>query len=211
MMTNKKICLGMLAIVLTFGFVLTSCATTLNWQKLELGDVNMRGQLPNLQDATTGIDPELMYKVERIMSNFVDTRGEQMGYYTVNFTRSNRLSAGGYILSFLTGFLIYTPALLGMPFQISIETLSAYLSIFDSQGNLVESFKKSGDFTLATGLYYGHDATKKAGKKYNELFRGLLEQANMKSRSINDLLNAAGPVTVNNTAAAKLKIAQSKL
>ena len=197
--------------VLTFGLGLTSCATRLNWQKLDLGEVNVRGQLPNLQNATTGIDPELMYRVEKIMSNFVDSRGEEMGYYTVNFTRGNRLSGGGYVLAFLTGFFLYTPALLGVPFQVSTETLSAYLNVYDSQGNLVESFKKTGDFSLATGLYYGHDATKKAGKKYNELFRELLEQANMKSRSINDLLNTAGPITLGNTAAAKSKIAQTNL
>jgi hypothetical protein len=208
-MANKKMWLGIL--VLAYGLGLTSCATRLDWQKLELGEINIRGQLPNLQNATVGMDPELMYRVEKIMSNFADARGKEMGYYTVNFTRGNRLSGGGYVLAFLTGFFVYTPALLGIPFQVSTETLSAYLNIFDSQGNLVESFRKSGNFSLATGLYYGHDATKKAGKKYNELFKDLLEQANMKSRSINDLLNVAGPVTVNNTAAAKLKIAQSKL
>jgi len=210
-MSNKRFWLGMLVMVLVFGMGLTSCATTLSWNELELGDVNMRGQLPNLQNATTGIDPELMYRVERIMSNFVDTRGKQMGYYTVNFTRSNRLSGGGYVLAFLTGFFLYTPAVLGMPFQVSTETLSAYLTIFDSQGNLVESFRKSGNFKLATGLYYGHDATKKAGKKYNELFRDLLEQANMKSRSITDLLDVAGPVTQQNTSAARSRISQNKL
>ncbi|MDR1868970.1 MAG: hypothetical protein LBQ82_03185 [Treponema sp.] len=212
-MANKKIWLGILAmaLVLVFGLGLTSCETTLNWQKLELGDLNVRGQLPNLQNATTGVDSEWMNRVERIMSNFVDTSGEQMGYYTVNFTRSYRLSDGGYVLSFLTGFFVYTPALFGMPFQVTTETVSAYLSIYDSQGNLVESFRRTGDFTLATGLYYGHDATKKAGEKYTELFKDLLEQVNMKSKSITDLLNAAGPVTIGNTTAARSKIVQSKL
>jgi len=209
-MVNKKLFAGMLLMTLVFGFGMTSCATRLDWQKLELGEVNVRGQLPSLQNATTGMDPELMYRVDKIMANFLDGHGKVMGYYTVNFTRGNRLSGGGYVLAFLTGFFLYTPALLGMPFQVSTETLSAYLNIFDSQGNLVESFRKSGDFTLATGLYYGHDATKKAGKKYNELFKDLLEQANMKSRSINDLLNVAGPITIENTAAAKSKIAQTK-
>ena len=207
----KRVLLGKVVIVFGLALLMNSCSVTFKWQNMKFGDVAVRSQLPNLQNATVGLDPELVHEVDKIMFNFVDTRGEPMGYYTVNFTYSAELTGGGYALAFFSGFTLFSLNLMGMPIQVVKLPVSAYLSIFDSQGNLIETFKKTGEFKLTSGFYYGHDVTKKAGEKYTELFKDLLQQANMKSQSINGSLNEAGPVTVHNSTAAKTKIAQIKI
>jgi len=193
---SKKFWLGKIVTVLALVFLTTSCSVALKWQNLKLDDAYVRGQLPNLQNATVGLDPELMYEVDKIMSNFVDTRGEQMGYYTVNFLYAPAITGGGFTLAFFSGFTLFTLNLLGMPIQHAKCTASAYLNIFDSQGNLIESFRKTDEFGFASGFYYGHDVTKKASKTYTKLFKDLLQQTNMKSRSIIDLLNVPGVFTL---------------
>ena len=208
---DKRFWSGKAVIVFGLAMLMNSCSVALKWPNMKLGYVSVPGQLANLQNATAGLDPELVYEVDKIMSSYVDTRAEQMGYYTVNFTYKAAATGGGLALAFVSGFTLFSYNLMGMPFQITKFNVSAYLSIFDSQGNLVETFRKTGDFKMTSGFYYGHDATKKAGVKYTELFRDLLQQANMKSRTINDLLHEAGPVTVQNSAAAKTKITQIKI
>ena len=133
---------------------MNSCAVTIKWQNMQLGDVSVRGQLPALQNATVGLDPELIYEVEKVMSNFVDPRVEPKGYYTVNFTYSATATGGGLVLAFLSGFTLFSYNLVGMPIQITKYFVSSYLSIFDSQGNLIETCKKTGDFKIASGFYY---------------------------------------------------------
>jgi len=212
-LVDKKFWLGKVAIVFGLALLMSSCSVALQTQNLRFGNVPVRSQLLNLQNATVGLDPELVYEVDKIMtmSNFADTREAPMGYYTVNFTYGAAVTAGGYALAFISGFTLFVYNLYGMPFQNTKHHISAYLSIFDSQGNLIETFSKTSDFKLVTGLYYGYNPTKKAGKKYTELIKDLLQQANMKSESINDLLNEAGPVTAQNSKAAKAKNAQIKI
>jgi hypothetical protein len=208
---NRRYRVGGLVIACALALLMSSCATVVKWQDMKLGNVNVRSRVYNLQNATFELDPELSYQIERIMSNIVDTRGEQMGYYTVNFTYTSQLTPGGSALAFISGFTMFTLNLVGMPIQMTEHTVSAYLNIFDSQGNLVERFRKSDKIKLTSGFYYGHDLTEKAEKKYTELFRILLQQVDMKSNSINDLLEKAGTVTKENTASAKSKIAQTKI
>ena len=211
-MRNKKFSLGMLIVILASGLLITSCTTSsVKVQNLDLSEAHVKGQnIPKLQNATPGVDPELIQKVDEVMLDFINPNGRVMGYYTVDLKcryTSDIEHPASLVFASLSGGCLFVPNMLGMPFWINSFETSVSLNIFDSRGDIVETFIKRGRFDLAKGIYYGHDPTLKAGKNYSEGLKAGLEYMNKKSASINAMLYAAGPVTPHNSAYARSKIA----
>ncbi|MDR1902924.1 MAG: hypothetical protein LBQ88_11660 [Treponema sp.] len=202
---------GLAVVLLVCAGVFTSCvSSSIDWFKMEIkSNSNTRSQLPNLRNATA--DTELYQQAETLMSGFLDTRGEAYGYYSIDLRYSSSAPASFLAWTLLHSFTLYLPALLGVPTDSTKFTITAYLNIFDSAGNLVQSLNRTGSFVQTGGIYYGHNPTPKAGKEYSKLFNELLEIANMRSREITDELMAAGPITQENTAAARTRISQFKI
>ena len=66
---NKKNILGKCVIACVLALLMTSCATVVKWQDMRLGNMYVRSQIANLQNATTGLDPAVSYQIEKIMSD----------------------------------------------------------------------------------------------------------------------------------------------
>lgn len=210
MKDNTKIRYGLLGLVLVvvFGITATGCATNVAFNRVNLNvDRPPRSQIHNLRHESRGMDREFQNQVERIMGEFLDTRGEELGYYTINFiSRAEGSTGGGRVLGFFSGFFLFVPNLIGMPWDISRFRLQVFLNIFDSDGNLVQTFDSTERFTLVRGLYYGYSPTRRSGRIFSELLDEVLRQADRDASLINAMLEAAGPITVENTAAARSRI-----
>jgi hypothetical protein len=186
--------------------LMTGCQTTVHWQKINLSSSVKEGKLSKLENLTTNLDPGIIETSDNIMSNYLSQRGDPMGYYSLNFTYSSTLSPGGYVWAFASGYTSFILNVLGMPFQAETYTAEVALTIYDSQGSLVGTYTRSEDFHITTALYYGHDATKKAETVYSELLSDILKKVDARSVSINAMLAAAGPVTVQNRGQALSRI-----
>jgi hypothetical protein len=97
-------------------------------------------------------------------------------------------------------FSAATPPLLlfGVPSEFANFNLKADLYIFDSAGNIIKHFEKTGSFRQVAGLYYGRNPTKNAARAFSGLFEEIFQMANIESCEINQLLIDAGPITEEN-------------
>jgi hypothetical protein len=209
---KNRIFLGGLILII-FGIITTGCSSTVNWTRVELNvDRPPRSQIHNLRHETVGLEREFQRKVEDIMKDFFDSRGEEFGYYTVQFTyQPAGLADIGILWIGLNAITLSIGSLLGMPYTATNYRLHAYLRIFDSAGDLVQTFQSSGRMTVNHAFYYDSPTvTIGAGKVYSELLDDLLRQADRDTRKVNEMLEAVGPITVQNTAAARSKIRASE-
>jgi len=110
------------------------------------------------------------------------------------FTGGLVIGTGGIVLSAIAPPML----LLGVPSETARFRITVDMYIFDSNGEMVRYFEKSGDFRQTAGLYYGHDPTKKAAGAFSGLFEELFQTANVESDEINQALRAAGPITEEN-------------
>jgi hypothetical protein len=202
---------SLIALMLVFsGLSISSCSTIVAWQEVKLDvDKPPRTQIHHLRNETVGYDLELQRQIEGIMGNYFDSSSEEWGYYTVDFAYGFESTVSGAVLAGLSGGTLFILNLIGMPWTTWDYRLHAFLRFFDSQGNLAEIFQNSKHFTLVQGFYYG-TPTRKAGKIYSELLQDLLAQADRDAKMINAILEAAGPITVQNVAAARSKIRESE-
>jgi len=205
--TLKCYFIGLILIVL--GIIFTNCATT-KWYELELDSKEVpNSRIHNLTVLIEG-EPELRKQISDFMRNYFDSRKEEMGYCTIDDLtyRIDGNTSATVGLALLFGFTGTISGLLGIPISVTDYSLYATLHIFDSRGDLVQSFQDVNRFTVYGGFYYGgpSQTTKKAGKYYSELLANLLNQVNNDSRIINAKLEAAGPITIENRAAARSKI-----
>jgi hypothetical protein len=210
-MINRKLWLGIMSIFLVFGLLFMGCSTTVAWNKVNLNvDKPPRSQIHNLKNETAGLDTGLQIQVEDIMMNFFDSRDEEYGYYTVNFDYTVANTFGGLALAYITGTTLFTTYLLGVPWTAYNCTLNTHLRIYDSNGNLVQAFQNSKRFILAQGLYYNNTPTRKAAKVYSQLLDDLLKLADRETRTINALLEIAGPISIEKIASARSNIRASE-
>jgi len=156
---------------------------------------------------------ELHQMAEKMTSRgFFDARNsEEYGFYSIDLRYTKTFHPSYTVYLIFNSFTAYVLGLLGFPVDADRFLLTVYLNIFDSNGDLVQSFKKSDSFVQTAGFYYGHNPTKKAAKVYSKLFKELFEEANLQSRDINYVLQAAGPVKPEKIAPARTKITTFKL
>ena len=206
-MKNKKLFLSALII---FGISVMGCSTTIAWNKVDL-DLGgpPHSQIHNLRNETSGIEIGLRRQIEDIMKIFLDDHGEEFGFYTVDFT--TEIVDYNLVLPFVSGLTVFSLNILGMPWTTVTYRLHAFLNIFDSQGNHVQSFENSNSFSFAQGFYYNYKPpTRKVGRIYSELFEDLLRQTDINARLINAVLENAGPITAENLASARARIRRSE-
>jgi hypothetical protein len=209
-MKNKAMTAGILITVAAL-ISLTGCISTIDWYKMDLdSNINVRTRLLNLKNATE--DADLYQQAEKLTANgYFDTGNEAYGYYGIDIYYTRESYASWIVWLTLNSFTLYIPALLGVPVDSEKFVLNAYLNIFDSAGNLVQSLRKTDSFIQTAGLYYGHDPTKKASKIYSKLFEDLFTVADIRSEEINQELMAAGPIDSSNASAARARIMQFKV
>jgi hypothetical protein len=149
-------------------------------------------QILNLRAADYLNEREKIYAKKLMGNGFLDSNTDEYGYYHINL-KWNVDSDDGFliILSAVTLGILQT---IGIPYEIDTYRLTASLEIFDSNGNLISDFKRSGGFRQAVGYYYGRDNSKKAGKEFAKLFEEIQESINTQSEIINRKLLEAGPV-----------------
>jgi hypothetical protein len=200
-----------LVLVLVIGFISFNCVGVVESRKMDLNTDIRSQQILNLR-YYGGNDIDFIRQAERLMKNgFLDTRGEEYGYYRIAYNTDAEYGWGVFSIihaCFLT--LLYPLSLVGFPTDDASFDLTAYLYIYDSEGNLVKSYQKRDSFTQIAGIYYGAgDAavTRKAARVYSKLFEDLFRTANVQSGEINQALLKAGPVTQGKDSAAKSKIA----
>jgi len=201
----KHYLIGLILIVL--GIIFTNCST-IEWRKLELvPNEAPNSKIHNLAVLIEG-EPETRKQISAFMRNYFDSSKEEMGYCTIDLTYRFESNGAGVGLFIFSLFTVYVPNLIGIPFWGDVYRLYATLHIFDSRGDLVQTFQDVNRFTIYNGLYYGGSSqtTKKAGKYYSELLANLLNQVNKDSRMINATLEAAGPITIENSSTARSKI-----
>lgn len=95
---------------------------------------------------------------------------------------------------------------LGFPVHSRDFYLKAYVSIYDSNGELIKSYSKEDDFYHVSGLYYGWNPTRRAGRHFSKMFKEIFKIAAKQQRLINAALIEAGPITKEKEAAAIEKI-----
>jgi hypothetical protein len=178
--------------VLIIGFSFLGCVGSINYRKIDLTTNNRSSQILNLRNYGDK-DLDVLRQSEKLMKNgFLDTRGEEYGYYQIAYSHDSSWHGGW---AFFHAFTFGISSLIGVPTDSEDYTLTAILKIYDSNGILVKDYRKTESFTQTAGLYYGHNPTKRAEREFIKLFSELQQTASMQSGEINQALLAAGPVT----------------
>jgi hypothetical protein len=186
---------------------LTGCVSSINNNKLALAldNAGQSGILPLKNSAHEVTFYRIGLQVME-QSGFLSQSGDAYGYYAVKTASSKDIAPNLLLIGFINGMTLFTGSLFGMPTDLQEFSITAYLYIFNSSGDLVKIYKYTDDFTKIAGLYYGQDPHKKASAYYSRLFKGITAQAAAESAEINYLLQEAGPITPEGILEARAKI-----
>ncbi|MDR2500784.1 MAG: hypothetical protein LBD37_06880 [Treponema sp.] len=167
----------------------------------EAADAGESAPLPRIRNETIHLDLALRKQVDAIMQNYMDSQGEEYGYYTLHFGRWEYWKESGDWAA--SGGLPGTRVR-------SFFRWYGWLVIYDSQGNSIKAFNKRGGFKpmlINYSTVSPRDITdKETGKIYSALLDHIIKEALSRSAEINEQLRAAGPRSAANTPAALAKI-----
>lgn len=138
-----------------------------------------------------------------LIDGYFDETKPEYGYAVLEYASDMREGAMSYWGAAIVTIPLY---FVGFPTDSADFNLTAKFSIYDSYGNLVKTFSKTDRFYRVAGIYYGKNPTKKAAKCFSALFTELFEAAAHQSRTINEALLAAGPITYQKDTDAVAKI-----
>lgn len=162
-----------------------------------------RGYSHNYKKLSASSDMDISNIEMRLIDRYFDETKPEYGYAVLEYASDMREGGMGYWAGALVTIPLY---FVGFPTDSATFTLTAKFSIYDSYGNLVKAFSKTDRFYQVAGIYYGKNPTKKAAKHFSALFTELFEAAAHQSRTINEALLAAGPITYQKDADAVAKI-----
>jgi len=132
-------------------------------------------------------------QAERLVkSGFLNTEGEEYGYYDVRFEviTKNNFSLLARLFGMSGPFMLF-----GLPIANEQFTLVAHFYIFDSNGNLVKHYSNTDAFKQTVNIYNtGSAPTKKGTRQFSKLFDVIFDEAANDSDAINVALQEAGPV-----------------
>ncbi|MDR1419489.1 MAG: hypothetical protein LBI86_03865, partial [Treponema sp.] len=170
MEANTKIAVSLLLLPVFF----TSCATS----EIYFSSINAESriktrQILNLRATDYSNEREKAYAKNLMENGFLDSNAGEYGYYHVDL-KWDIDDGEGYLIT-LSVFTLGILQVIGIPYEIDTYRLTASLEIFDSNGNLIRDFKRSGEFRQAVGYYYGRDNSKKAAKEFAKLFEQIQE------------------------------------
>ncbi|MDE6719270.1 MAG: hypothetical protein K2J68_05375 [Treponemataceae bacterium] len=139
----------------------------------------------------------------KLIDGYLDESKPQYGYAVLEYTSDMEQGA----MMFWGCAVVTAPLyLVGFPTDSATFKLTAKFSIYDSYGNLVQTFSKTDSFYHVAGIYYGKNPTKKAAKRFSALFTELFETAAKQGKMINQALLSSGPITQQKDSGAVAKI-----
>lgn len=178
-----------------------SCVSLVRHEKMQLKSDNNSPSLFKLRNYGEQNDVLLVQSENLTNGHLFKSNGAEYGYYILNYkTEQVKIPIGA-----ITGMFFFLIPY-GLPTSGAGISLQANLYIFDSQGQLIKEYEEEDYFTQTAGLYYGHNPTKKAAKKYTRLYEKVFEFATLQKDKINEKLLKSGPITKENEAEAKANI-----
>ncbi|MDR2783905.1 MAG: hypothetical protein LBB48_08735 [Treponema sp.] len=202
---NRKIIGGVMVTFFLGCILFSGCVGFVDFREMDLTTNIRSAQILNLRNYGDA-DIDSLRQSEKLMKNgFLDTKGEEYGYYQLDYSTKNLTSISDWAM--IQTFSLYTLAFIGVPTDSGRFRVNAGLKIYDSNGVLVKDYQKTGYFTQTAGLYYGHNPTKRAEKELQELFEEIQQMANLQSGEINQNLLTVGPITREKNAVAVERIA----
>jgi hypothetical protein len=127
------------------------------------------------------------------------------GYYYIqhNFDRTERKLFDIINIDYVTLIL----HVLGIPEARVHYNLTSQVYLFDSNGDIVEIYEKTGYIMKYRGLYYGYNIpTKDMSKEYKRMFQEIINDISANKERTNNLLLLSGILEDYNMAEAYTKI-----
>lgn len=212
--------LGFMLAVGAFVLAFSGCISNVTLREMELesdasseilnlklvgGEEDYKGSRSQTQYKKLSTENDIsISKMEmKLFDGYFDETEPQYGYAVLEYESEMLEGAMSCWAATLVTIPLY---FVGFPTDSADFNLTAKFSIYDSYGNLVKTFSKTDRFYRVAGIYYGKNPTKKAAKCFSALFTELFEAAAHQSRTINEALLAAGPITYQKDADAVAKI-----
>jgi hypothetical protein len=187
----------------------TGCVSEINKARINLKINDIKKS--ELHKLINGNDDLNLYRLgleAMEKTDFLNQNGQAYGYYAIEMEVVNDWAANTGLLGFFNTITLFIPSLIGVPTDVKKFDLTVKFYIFDSTGKMIKIYKNSNSFDKVGGLYWGQNPDKKASRYFSSLFKEILNQINVQTDEINYLLNEAGPVTVENMQAARVKITE---
>jgi len=206
-MRNKHFIAALLVLCWAF----SGCVSFIDTHKMDVASKNESGQILNLKFAGDAGEQYAAQAEKLVKSGFLDTQGEEYGYYDVRFevitkdyTPWTRILSHGLRMPIID-VILFPLFLFGAPTGGQEFTLVAHFYIFDSNGNLVKHYSNTNAYKQSVNLYRnGSGATKRGTAEFAKLFDVIFDEAADQSDAINAALQKAGPIA-NNTNLAEVQ------
>jgi len=142
---------------------------------------------------------------DKIVKGFSAKDSNAWGYYYIShsFDRTERKLFDIINIDYIT-FILHV---VGVPEARVNHTLVARVYLFDSKGDIVEIYEKTGFIMTYRGLWYGYNLPlEKMAKEYKRMFQEIINDISASRERTNDLLLMAGTMENDDMAGAYTKI-----
>jgi hypothetical protein len=186
------------------GFLLTSCAT----KRFDINQVDFSYEyveqniLPLKYHDRSSLNLETANK---IIKSIAAKDSNAWGYYYIqhSFDRAERKLFDIINIDYVTLIL----HILGVPEARVHYNLNARVYLFDSYGNIVEIYEKTGYIMKYRGLYYGYNyPVEDMSKEYKKMFKEIINDISTNRERTNNLLLLSGTLENDNTTETYTKI-----
>jgi len=191
-------------ILILLSFFLTSCTT----KRFDINTVDFSYEyteqniLPLRYHDRSSLNLETANK---IIKSIAAKDSNIWGYYYVqhDFDRTERKLFDIINIDYVTLIL----HVVGVPEARVHYNLNARVYLFDSYGNIVEIYEKSGYVMQYRGLYYGYDhPIENMSKEYKRMFKEIVNDISTNRERTNNLLLLSGALEDDNTTETYTKI-----
>jgi len=187
-------------------FLTQGCVGMVRYNKMDLQSKTSYPRLLNLRNYGS-LETDYVEQAEKLVrGHLIKREGEAYGYYVVKYGGKRQNKS---LVPTSTAPIMLLLWLCGVPMDKAKFELTAYFYIFDSNGELIRAYEKTGFTKQYAGIYYGYNPTKKVAKKYSELYNCIFEDVMAEAGEINNLLLASGPITDEKSIVAEGKISKS--
>ncbi|MDR2553872.1 MAG: hypothetical protein LBC64_00460 [Fibromonadaceae bacterium] len=192
------------AIFVFMGFLLTSCAT----KRFDINAVDFSYQyieqniLPLKFHDRSSVTLET---ADKIVKGFSSKDTNAWGYYYIShsFDRTERKLFDIINIDYIT-FILHV---VGVPEARVNHTLVARVYLFDSKGDIVEIYEKTGFIMTYRGLWYGYNLPiDKMAEEYKKMFQEIINDISASRDRTNEILLMAGTMESDDMAGAYTKI-----
>jgi len=190
--------------LLLLGLLLTSCATKrFNINTVDFSyEYTEQNILPLRFHDRSNLSSETANK---IIKSIAAKDSNIWGYYYVqhDFDRTERKLFDIINIDYVTLIL----HVLGVPEARVHYNLNARVYLFDSYGNIVEIYEKTGYVLQYRGLYYGYShPIENMSKEYKRMFKEIIDDISTNRERTNNLLSLSGALEEDNTTETYTKI-----